>query len=343
MLPNETAAQRRIVILGANGYLGSSLCRFLHGLRGYSVTAVFRGRPGHQFFHDCLVADAFKSHWAEQLAMPAPFALINCAFEFAGIGEGELSAKYAILERNLTKLRALGTEKLINISTTSAYPGCRTDYGREKLFVEALFNKYEGLNVRPGMIASWRNPGAAMRRLIELTRSAKFVPLLLARDSGFYFCDLEAVVLGLFLLLGLRLNKPHTLSFCYRDRIKLGSIVRLIERRYGISRPKLPVPWAAPYMLLRIKEALFGKSKIRADSVLDFAYPARHAPGRELFARLVGDYRGELEALSAAERVPSGFYFLEGSSVQREAARSCRLKRTVGTEPLAALSRLADA
>jgi nucleoside-diphosphate-sugar epimerase len=334
--------ERRIVVLGAGGYLGRSLCHFFHGLPGYSVTALFRSAPSHFSFDKCIVADAFSDNWADRIGSPAPIAMINCAFDFAAVGETNLAAKYAAFDRNLAALCANAETKLVNISSMSAYPGCCTNYGREKLFVEEVFNKYIGLNIRPGLIASWRRPGAAMLSLIEVTRNSKFIPVLLARNSGFYVCDLEVVILALFLLIGLRRNKPHTLSFCYRDRLSLRDTLELIETRYAIAKPKIPVPWLAAYLLLRLKEAVVGKSKIRADSVLDFAHPAPFAQARGVFARIVEDYRNELEPLSLTERAPSGFYFLEGSAEGRSASRPCRLKRIIGAEPLTALGRLAD-
>jgi nucleoside-diphosphate-sugar epimerase len=342
MMTGQHTTRRRIVILGAGGYLGSSLCRFFHGLSPYSVTALFRSAPSHHFFDDHLTADAFTDDWVEKIGSPPPFAVINCAFDFEKVGESDFATKYTVLDRNLAALRANDAPRLINVSTMSAYPGCRSDYGREKLFIERLFDKYGGINIRPGLIASWRRPGAAMLRLIDVTRNAKFVPILMARKSGFYFCDLEAVVLGLFLLLNLRLNKPHTLSFCYRDRLSLGKTVNLIEQRYAVRSPKVPIPWPAAYLLLRAKEAVLGKSKIRADSVLDFAYPAPFAAARKAFARVVDRYREELAALSRVERAPAGFYFLEGPPEGAE-PRTCRLDHAIGDDLRAALGRFADA
>src|ERR1700722_16073350 len=193
---HQPSPVRTIVILGAGGYLGACLCQFFQSLPRYSVTALFRGKPNHRFFDRHIIADAFAENWVAQLAPPAPFALINCAFDFASVGKANPAVKYTVFDAGLAALRASEITKLINISSTSAFSGCRTDYGREKLFVEDLFAKYNGINVRSGLIASWRRPGAAMLRLIEVTKASKFIPVLRGRNSGFYFCDLEALVLG---------------------------------------------------------------------------------------------------------------------------------------------------
>ena len=100
------------------------------------------------------------------------------------------------------------------------------------------------------------------------------VPVPSARDSGFFLCDIEAVLLGIYFLTRIRLNKPHLLSFCYAERLKLVPLLRLVERRYDVRRVKFAIPWRIPQLLLRVAEALIGKSKVRADSMVDFAYPA---------------------------------------------------------------------
>ena len=342
----DTSAQpqspRRIIILGAGGYLGAALCEFFHANPAYSVTAVSRHAPGHRFFSEHIVADVFSDSWAARVSSPPPFALINCAFDFAAVGEGDVAAKYVGLASNLQSMKTAGPIRLINISSASAYPGCRTDYGREKLYVETLFERLGGISVRPGLIASWRRPGTAMLRLIDITRNSKFFPLLVARGAGFYMCDLEAVLLGLFILLNIRLNKSHTLSFCYRKRLTLGQIERLIEKRYRIRRPRIPVPWLAAYVPLMIKEKLVGKSKIRADSVIDFAYPANSAFGRSAFASIVAAYREELQAAARSADGVDGFYFLEGPQEGAHPTGLCRLKRSLGQEPIAALRQLAN-
>jgi len=298
------------MVLGAGGYLGSALCRYFHHLSGYRVLAVFRREPSHLLFDQSLTADAFADDWAATIPSDMPVILINCAFDFAAVGEASHAAKYATFERNLAALCAKAPTRLINISSMSAHAGCRTDYGTEKMLVEALFARHGGISVRPGLIASWRWPGAAFLNLITITKASRIVPILWARGSGFHFCDLEAVVLGIHRVADMRLNKPHVASFCYHDRLRLGAIVTTIAHRNGLSRLKVPVPWWIAYLLLRVKEKLIGKSKVRADSIVDFAYSNPKAERRGFFARLVGSHRAALEAISQTD-TDAGFYHLE--------------------------------
>ncbi len=340
--PQSATPSRQIVILGAGGYLGGSLCHVFHALGRDRVVAVSRREPGHRHLASHLVADVFAEEWARHIADDLPVLLINCAFDFGTVGIEQLEDKYAVFDRNIAALAKRPGTRLINISTTSAYPGCPTDYGREKLYVEDLFTKHGGLNVRPGLVVSWRNAGAGFLRLLDTVRSSKLIPVLAARGSGFPTCDLEAFLLGIVVLAGMRINKPRTLTFCYRNRLKLAAVLQMIEGHLGVARIKFPVPWFAVYLALRGKEALIGKSKIRADSVLDFAHPLTRPLGRSAFARLIVQFRAELEALPRGQGIASGFYGLESMSAA-SARKSCRLSARLTPKTFEVLGRLSDA
>jgi nucleoside-diphosphate-sugar epimerase len=332
---------RQIVILGAGGYLGSSLCYVFHALGQDRVVAVSRRTPNHRHFASYLVADVFAEDWAQHIADDLPLLLINCAFDFGAVSVERLERKYAVLERNLSALAGRGGARLINISTASAYRGCRTDYGQEKLYVEDIFSKYGGLSVRPGLVVSWRRPGAGFLKLIDTVRGSKLIPLLVARNSGFPTCDLEAFLLGVVVLASMRINKPHTLTFCYGTRLKLATALQMIERRQGVSRLKFPVPWLFAYVALRMKEALIGKSKIRADSVLDFAFPMTRPDGRDAFVRLIGHFGAELKALPDASGMDNGAYFLETTA--HASSKICHLRKRFEPRIFEVLGGLPDA
>jgi len=340
MSDNSAEPTRTVVILGAGGYLGGALCEFFHALPSWRVVAVSRRPPGHQAFHRHVAAYVFADDWWPQIAASGPTVLVHCAFDFKAVGSADLPAKNAVFARNIAAAAQSPCVRLIHVSTMSAYRGCRTDYGREKLWVEDLFARVGGLSVRPGLIASWRRPGAAFENLIQHA-SSKIVPLLSARGSAFYYCDLEAVVLGIYLLSRLRWNKPRVLSFCYRNRLTLRDSLRLIEKSGGTRSIKVPIPWQAIYAALLLKERLIGKSKVRADSVLDFAHPNPVPLGRAFFARMVAHFRGSLAALASKASDPDDFLFLEGPA-RASAPGPCGIDPVVESAVLAALGRLSN-
>jgi hypothetical protein len=137
----------------------------------------------------------------------------------------------------------------------------------------------------------------------------------------------------------MKLNKSHTLSFCYDKRLKLRELIRIIESRLGLSRFLVIVPWRIAYVLLLMREKLLGISKVRADSVLDFAHPADMAFGRGFFARMIERFRFELEMAAHADGESRGFYFLEEAGTCIARKRPCNAKN-IGPDAIAALGRL---
>jgi nucleoside-diphosphate-sugar epimerase len=73
-----------------------------------------------------------------------------------------------------------GVEKLIFVSSVSAYAGCRSLYGGSKLRVEAAVSGLGGVNVRPGIVHGDSNAGV-YGRLWQST-GASFIPLI---DGGY--------------------------------------------------------------------------------------------------------------------------------------------------------------
>jgi nucleoside-diphosphate-sugar epimerase len=336
-LPRLPPTTSTIAILGAGGYIGSSLCRFFHALPVHKVVAVSRREPNHHSYSDYVATDVFADDWSSRLAAQGSLIVINCAFDFANVGQDGFEQKYAIFDRNLGAICRQFKSRLINISTTSAFPGCPSEYGQEKLFVEELFRHHGGINIRPGLISSWQHPGSAFLNLMTIVRRSKFVPLISARGAGFPICDLEALIHGIYLLTTITLNKSHTLSFYYRKRLPLGEILRIIENRLGFSRIMVPVPWRLAYILLLVREGIFGAAKVRADSVLDYARPVRRTFGRGPFARMIGCFRTDLEVISGSADDGAGFYFLEPT-----ANRAVCRATNVAADIVGALRRLSD-
>lgn len=310
----ETNAARDIstlLLLGAGGYVGREVARHFHRRPGWRVVGVFHRTPAHDWCDESAVRDVFAEEFADLIPTRGRVVLLNAAFDFRAVGGADPERRYRFLEAAVRTLADRPSCTCINISSMSAFPGCRSHYGREKLLIEGLFSRHRGINVRPGLITSWERPGSAFLNLVRIVQESLVVPCLTARNDGFFVCDLDSLIAGLDVLVGMRLNKPHTVSFCYASRMRLVDILRAIQRRLSLRRLLLPVPWRVAYWLVAAKERISGKRKVRADSILDFGFPATSAPHRQLFARTVR----RRESTDHDSRDPDGmrddFSFLE--------------------------------
>lgn len=306
----SSSASCVLIVLGAGGYLGGEIASRFYGRPGFHVIGVFRTPPRRPSCDEVVVRDAFAHDLRDLVAAHGRVVLINAAFDFGDLHRGFTAAHYASLETALHQIASRPGGTCINISSMSAFGGCRSDYGRAKLQVEALFARHRGINVRPGLVVSWQRPGSAFLRLLDIARSSPIVPVLTAGNDGFFICDLDLLIAGIETLIGMRVNKSHTLSFCYTRRIRLAALLRLIAARLRRRLILIPVPWRLAYWMILAKEQMTGKAKIRADSIIDFAFPAVVAPRRRFYARLArrssppgsGDDGTDFSSLEAASR-----------------------------------------
>ena len=322
--PNKCSPHRlsTLLILGAGGYVGREVARYFHRRPGWRVIGVFHRPPSHAWCDESAVRDICAQDLTDLIPAVGRVVLLNAAFDFSAVGRVDPQRRYRFVEAVARDLMERPGCTCINISSMAAFAGCRSDYGREKLFVEDLFSQYRGVNVRPGLIASWDRPGSAFLHLVRIVQGSLVVPYLTAKGEGFFMCDLDTMIAGIDAIIGMKLNKPHTVSFCYFNRMRLKDVLRAIQTRLGIPRLLVPVPWRLGYCIIAAKECVFGRGKVRADSILEFAFSATSATRRHLFARIVKQWRsdgcgGRVSGITARD-----FSFLEVSLPAQASTRN---------------------
>lgn len=276
-----------LIILGAGGYLGSEVAGYFHRRPGWHIVGVFHRPPLHESCDHAVVRDIFTQEMTDLIPTEGRTILINAAYAFQSVGQGAPESRYQRLEQFVQVIMQRPSALCINISSMSAFANCRSDYGREKLFVEQMFARHRGINVRPGLVVSWQRPGSAFLHLIRMVRRTLVVPYLIGSNDGLFVCDLDAFLEGVDRLVGMRLNKSHTISFCYPARVRLLDVMRAIRHRFSLHRLLVPVPWQLASAVLFLKERFLGKGKVRLDSIRDFAFPATVASHRTFFARIL--------------------------------------------------------
>src|SRR5437879_6224191 len=120
-------------LTGANGFVGRELKRSLEG-RGWSVIPWIRrvdsGSPGVKFaLGRGVVAQSFQG----------VDALVHCAYDFSLIKWDDIGTiNVAGTQKLFAAAASGGVKSIVQISTLSAFPGCRSRYGRAKLRMEML-------------------------------------------------------------------------------------------------------------------------------------------------------------------------------------------------------------
>ena len=251
-----------VAITGASGYVGSGLAeRFERD--GSSVRRMSR-RPGS--------GPAFR---LGEDVDPAVFrgvdALVHAAYDFSPVAWSDIRRVNVEGTRKLLAAASSGgVPRIVVLSTISAFPGCRSLYGRAKLEIEALAAAAGAAVVRPGLI--FVDPGAPPGGMFgSLARSARarLVPLV---DGGahcqylIHVEDLYAVVARLCSPGAPALTGPLVAASprCWTVR----RLVEELARREGAAPRFVSLPWRAVWLGLKAAETAHVHLGYRSDSVV---------------------------------------------------------------------------
>jgi nucleoside-diphosphate-sugar epimerase len=165
-----------------------------------------------------------------------------------------------------------GVERILFISSISAFAGARSAYGQSKLRVERMvFDRPGGIVIRPGLV--WgAGPGGMFGALTKQVESGSMIPMIGSGRYPQYLVHeddlgdaIRKAVAG-----GLKVSAPITVAnevpWLLRDLIKD------IARKQGKKVTLLPVPWPAVYAGLKAAELMGAKLNFRSDSVLSLVF-----------------------------------------------------------------------
>lgn len=252
----------RIALTGARGFVGSHLARSLRAA-GHCVVPLGREAPART---DAPIAFSLETGVAPD-ALAGFDALIHCAHDF--------SAPDARENRRLNEAGSIrlfdaagraGIRNLVFVSTMSAFPGCRSNYGKAKLAVEQQVTALGGVSIRPGFVYDATNRGLSG----SLRRLATASPVIPVPGSGNYkLYPVHGEDLGTALVKIVEAGmRPPVVTVAQTNPCTLAGLLRLYARQAGRPLVLLPVPWQPMWAALRVLEACGARPSFRSDSLL---------------------------------------------------------------------------
>lgn len=262
---------KTIAITGASGYLGTLLMRRFasEGWTTIPLVRTPRATSDRQF----------------RLGTPLPAealadvdVLIHTAYDMAMTTETDIWRVNVEGSRLLLQAASQArVERVIVLSSMSAYTGTTQLYGRAKLEIEDIAQQHEAVVARPGLVIG---PGlggmaGALAKLVALP----ITPTV--RGAGHQFpVTAEDFVDSMHLLATTHLPPSEPVGIASQTSVPFDDLLRSIASAAGTRPPRLvPVPWQMIYGALRLGEAARIKLPFRADSLLGLVRPAPHVPG----------------------------------------------------------------
>lgn len=255
--------EQSIAVTGAGGYLGSRLVAFFRE-SGFRVVELRRDAA------DAGGPDG-RPYALERGPDPDDLAgvgwLVHCAWDFrAHTPEETRAVNVAGATRLLDVASRARVSRAVVVSSMSAFPGCRSLYGRAKLEIESEALRRGALVVRPGLVFG-RGVGGMLGRLHAMVSRLPVVPLVGGGRPLQYMAHADDVGRAIAALAeGGAPKGPVPLA--HESPVTIAGIVDVLARAAGRRPARLPVPWRLAWAGLRGLEALGLRSRLSSDSVV---------------------------------------------------------------------------
>jgi nucleoside-diphosphate-sugar epimerase len=254
-------------ITGSNGYVGGCVKNYF-AAHGWEILELTRQpRPGSRGIKFQLGGEISPT------SLTGVSALVHCAYDFKPLRWGEICAVNVEGSRKLFQAaRAGGVEKIIFISSLSAFDGCRSLYGKAKLKIEKLALAHGALVIRPGLVYG-SGPGGMFGKLTAQVRQSSVIPMIgdgsqiqfLVHDedlSAFIerYANSEIIIV------------PKILTAANEQPWAFKQLLLEIAHALGKKPRFIPLPWRFVWTGLKAAELCGLKLNFRSDSLISLMH-----------------------------------------------------------------------
>jgi nucleoside-diphosphate-sugar epimerase len=170
-----------------------------------------------------------------------------------------------------------GVERIVFISTISAFEGCRSAYGKAKLSVEKLLQESSNVVFRFGLVFGDK-PGGVFGGIRRQVQNSRILPLIGSGLSPQYLLHEKTMSKSVLRAVNGDYDGVHgvPITLAHPEPWRFRDLVNSIASSEGRQVAFVPVPWQLLYAGIRTGEALGIDLPFRSDSVLSFVYYDRN-------------------------------------------------------------------
>jgi len=263
-----------IAVTGASGYLGSRLLHFLKS-QGHCVYSFVRNPKKIDEIEFSLADISGISDIFSQLKLDI---LIHCAWDLS-ISNYKKSYEYNVLN-SISLFRVAKKDfnlKIIFISSMSAFDGCNSIYGKQKLEVENEVLDMCGIVLRPGLIWGENCTGGMFLTLNNLVKKLPCIPMIGSGADRLYLShvdDLSDLVCKIALTYDSL--KPCIITAASCQPVTFKKILQICAGSVGNRPALIPIPHKIILWPIKILEYLKIPLPIRSDSVVGLIHSDRN-------------------------------------------------------------------
>ncbi|HEU5397463.1 MAG TPA: NAD-dependent epimerase/dehydratase family protein [Verrucomicrobiae bacterium] len=259
--------KRVCAITGTNGYVGGCIKSYFasHGWDIFELTRRPKADVRGMRFQ-------LGDEVSPQL-LAGMRAFVHCAYDFQALRWGEIQAVNIEGSRKvLAAARAAGIPKIVFISTISAFPGCRSLYGKAKLEIEKIALANGALVIRPGLVYG-AGAGGMFGKLAEKIRKSSLIPTMGFGRQIQYLVHHEDLCgfIERYASGGAEVS-PQVLTAANERPWQFRELLSELARGLGKKVTFIPLQWRSVWLALKLAELAGVRLNFRSDSVVSLMY-----------------------------------------------------------------------
>lgn len=250
-------------VTGSSGYVGGLIKRYFE-TRGWKTVELTR-RPSRE-------TNTLPFQLGEDVspdALRGVRALVHCAYDFKPVKWRQIqSVNVEGTRKLLSAAREAGVQKIVCISSISAFAGCRSLYGQAKLEIEQAAFNHCALVVRPGLVYG-NGTGGMFGKLVDQVRNASVLPLIGDGSQVQYLIHGDDLA-GFIERYARGHDEPavRILVGANEQPWLFRTLLETIAQKMKKSVRFAPVPWQLIWGCLKVGEVCHLPMSFRSDSVI---------------------------------------------------------------------------
>lgn len=253
-----------VFITGSGGMIGKQIYSYLSRKKNIFVIPILRRKSTS--YKNYIYWDYFKEKepfeiQGKNINTNSGF-LIHCGFDFSDRNMVNNSNCNAV--KNL--LSFFNAVKIINISTMSAYEGCLSIYGKNKLAIEKYIELNLGFNLRMGVPIT-RNNTQSIGFLGIQKKINNFFPFFTfaidTQNDGLIYLSYIPIFNNVIYKILINKVRPGTYSVVFKNPVKMIDFISTYTNKKIIK-----IDWRLIYIIFRIIELSRIKLRFGSDSVI---------------------------------------------------------------------------
>jgi nucleoside-diphosphate-sugar epimerase len=256
------SAKPKIIITGANGFLGSVLVNHFCN-KGWSVIGLVQRVPSSSPEHVRYVAYDMLGELDDTVFKDADYLVHTALVRYDKQHPNALQQNVAAARALLKASRKYHVKKNVFISSMSAHQDAISVYGRQKLAVEKVFNTNQDISLRSGLLLG---DGGLFKQMAAHIRTKHIVPIIDGGRQPLQFIAVEELARVIEKVLASDLH--GVLTIAHPQILTNKQFYHLIAKKFKATLILVPLPFTLLQFLIRTAAKLHLPIDISEENLL---------------------------------------------------------------------------